>query len=125
MKKVNENKLFLAIILAAFIIGFFHFLSVVYISSSSDITAHVTENVMESIQEQKVVTRVIDGDTVVVQGGDHVRLLGMDADERGDPCYKAAKERLLAPAVAVWHFFVTGLPTSRSWHGRPCQPSEV
>lgn len=41
----------------------------------------------------KTVTRIIDGDTVVIEG-ESVRLLGIDADERGDPCYKAAKERL-------------------------------
>jgi uncharacterized protein YqfA (UPF0365 family) len=33
--------------------------------------------------ENTVVTKVIDGDTVVVEGGWHVRLLGIDADEKG------------------------------------------
>ena len=41
-----------------------------------------------------IVTKVIDGDTVVVEGGWHVRLLGMDADEKGYPCYDAAKTGL-------------------------------
>ena len=41
-----------------------------------------------------IVTKVIDGDTVVVEGGYHVRLLGMDADEKGYPCYDSAKTRL-------------------------------
>jgi len=36
----------------------------------------------------------VDGDTVVVSGGDHVRLLGIDADEKGYPCYGAARVRL-------------------------------
>lgn len=44
--------------------------------------------------EMKMVTKVIDGDTVVVEGGYHVRLLGMDADERGYPCYTPAKKKL-------------------------------
>ena len=44
--------------------------------------------------QDSIVTKVIDGDTVVVEGGDHVRLLGMDADEKGYPCYDAAKTRL-------------------------------
>jgi micrococcal nuclease len=44
--------------------------------------------------QDSIVTKVIDGDTVVVEGGDHVRLLGMDADEKGYPCYDAAKKRL-------------------------------
>ena len=43
---------------------------------------------------QTIVTKVIDGDTVVVEGGWHVRLLGMDADETGYPCYAPAKTRL-------------------------------
>lgn len=39
------------------------------------------------------VTKVIDGDTIVIEG-DSVRLLGIDADEKGYPCYKPAKQRL-------------------------------
>jgi endonuclease YncB( thermonuclease family) len=41
-----------------------------------------------------VVTKVIDGDTIVVEGGWHVRLIGIDADEKGYPCYEQAKKRL-------------------------------
>ena len=37
---------------------------------------------------------MIDGDTVVVEGGYHVRLLEIDADEKGYPCYESAKTRL-------------------------------
>jgi micrococcal nuclease len=44
--------------------------------------------------ENTIVTKVIDGDTVVVEGGWHVRLLEIDADEKGYPCYDAAKKRL-------------------------------
>ncbi len=44
--------------------------------------------------ETKLVTKIIDGDTVIVEGGDSVRLLGIDTDERGYPCYSAAKDRL-------------------------------
>ena len=43
--------------------------------------------------ELKMVTRVIDGDTVIADG-ESVRLLGIDSDERGDPCYSEAKQRL-------------------------------
>ena len=42
----------------------------------------------------KVVTKIIDGDTLLVEGGEQVRLLGIDADEKGEPCYEVAKERL-------------------------------
>ena len=41
-----------------------------------------------------MVTKVIDGDTVVVEGGEHVRLIGIDADEAGSTCYQEAKRRL-------------------------------
>ena len=44
--------------------------------------------------DNTIVTKVIDGDTVVVEGGEHLRLLGTDADEKGYPCYDAAKTRL-------------------------------
>ena len=42
----------------------------------------------------KIVTKVIDGDTVLIEGGYSVRLLGIDTDERGKSCYETAKERL-------------------------------
>lgn len=43
--------------------------------------------------ETGFVTKVIDGDTVVVNG-ESVRLLGIDADEKNEPCYKEAKKRV-------------------------------
>ena len=42
----------------------------------------------------RMVTKIIDGDTVLIEGGYSVRILGIDADERGNPCYESAKERL-------------------------------
>ncbi len=39
------------------------------------------------------VSKIIDGDTVIAEG-ESVRLLGIDADEKGYPCYSAAKERI-------------------------------
>jgi micrococcal nuclease len=44
--------------------------------------------------EQTIVTKVIDGDTVIVEGGESVRLLGMDSDEKGYPCFTPAKKRM-------------------------------
>lgn len=35
--------------------------------------------------EEAVVVRVIDGDTVVIEGGYHVRFIGIDAPEVGEP----------------------------------------
>lgn len=48
----------------------------------------------DDIGEKKLVTKIIDGDTVVIEGGECVRLLGIDADERDCPCYEPAKQRL-------------------------------
>jgi len=44
--------------------------------------------------EIKIVTKVIDGDTIIVEGGKTIRLLGIDADEKGYPCYYSAKKEL-------------------------------
>lgn len=44
--------------------------------------------------KRAMVTKVLDGDTVIVEGGHHVRLLGIDADEGGYPCYEEAKSQL-------------------------------
>jgi len=44
--------------------------------------------------ETSVVSRVIDGDTVELINGERVRLLGMDAAEKGKKCYKEATTRL-------------------------------
>lgn len=42
----------------------------------------------------KIATKIIDGDTFLIEGGYSVRVLGIDADERGYPCYEAAKTGL-------------------------------
>ncbi|MDO8529957.1 MAG: thermonuclease family protein [bacterium] len=44
--------------------------------------------------EYAIVTNVIDGDTIIVDGGHWVRLLEMDADEKKERCYNEAKDRL-------------------------------
>lgn len=44
--------------------------------------------------EKKIVTKIIDGDTIIVEGGETIRLLGMDCDERGRECYTDAKKRI-------------------------------
>lgn len=50
--------------------------------------------VVATTKEAALVTRIVDGDTIVVEGGQKVRLLGMDTDERGEPCYSEAKNAL-------------------------------
>ena len=53
-----------------------------------------TGNVVRVDKEELVfVSKVIDGDTIVADG-EHIRLLGIDADERGYDCYKEAKLEL-------------------------------
>ncbi len=42
----------------------------------------------------RLVTKVIDGDTFLIEGGYSVRILGFDADERGYPCYGEATKRM-------------------------------
>jgi micrococcal nuclease len=49
---------------------------------------------LATTKEPALVTRIVDGDTIVVEGGQKVRLLGMDTDERGEPCYSEAKNVL-------------------------------
>lgn len=119
-----NNKTFLAIIIGALIIGGFIYFGLQKtevsvapaIKTSPSINTKDTNNysniprndgiAVNSISniatstascgaaENTIVTKVIDGDTVVVEGGWHIRLLGMDADEKGYPCYDQAKIRL-------------------------------
>ena len=39
-----------------------------------------------------LVSRVIDGDTIVLEGGEHVRYIGIDTPETGRPYYPEAKK---------------------------------
>lgn len=44
--------------------------------------------------QEKIITKIIDGDTVIIEGGKSVRLLGIDCDEKGRKCYTPAKNRI-------------------------------
>jgi len=44
--------------------------------------------------EEYMVTKVIDGDTLIIEGGRRVRLLGIDSAEREKPCYRPASLKL-------------------------------
>ncbi len=83
----KRNKIVIAIIAGALILG-----AAVYLAPFQRIPAD--ESGKCPAPSEAAVTKVIDGDTVVVEGGFHVRLLGIDADESGFPCYSEAKERL-------------------------------
>lgn len=93
MKKFFErNKIFLVIIIGALIIG--GVIYVKFLKSSNSPSPSSSSPTKCLVPSETIVTKVIDGDTVIVEGGYHVRLLGIDADEAGYPCYQAAKSRL-------------------------------
>lgn len=81
---LRKNKIVLAIVIGISVIGVIAYISISKKEPSSKCLA----------PSEVMVTKVLDGDTVIVEGGYHVRLLGIDADERGYPCYKEGKERL-------------------------------
>jgi micrococcal nuclease len=72
-----------------------------FISGCSTTTSQVTKNFDN--KEKTIVTKVIDGDSIITQGGEHVRLLGIDTPEKGEPYYSDAtnflKERILMKEV--------------------------
>ena len=59
--------------------------SLILIFSISFLGCHKTGNLV-------LVTRVIDGDTIEIEGGYHVRYIGIDASEKGEPFYGEATE---------------------------------
>jgi micrococcal nuclease len=93
---LKENKIVLAVIVGALIVG-----AAIYFSpkkaeiNTGQTGAKTCENVPELPDEtMKLATKIIDGDTFLIEGGYSVRILGIDADERGYPCYDPAKNRL-------------------------------
>ncbi len=95
---LKENKIVLAIIIGALIVG-----GAIYFSSRERVkkeeveekTAINCENIPELEDGAiKLATKVIDGDTFLIEGGYSVRILGIDTDERGYPCFEAAKNGL-------------------------------
>ncbi len=98
MKK--ENKIILVIIISALLISTSIFLGFYILKQQT--TGKIIDNEYSKLSSKPsdnnligkhVVTKIIDGDTIVVEG-ENLRLLGMDADERGYPCYTIAKKRL-------------------------------
>ncbi len=96
----EKNKIFLAIVVGALIIG-----AAIYFSSgklgkgAGENQGGVSSSECTDIPELqdgalKLATKIIDGDTFLIEGGYSVRILGLDADERDHPCYGAAKNRL-------------------------------
>jgi micrococcal nuclease len=58
-----------------------------------------------SSSSSAVVARVLDGDTIVLTSGEHVRLVQIDSPEKASECYgeaaSALTRRLLAPGTRV------------------------
>jgi len=104
MKKfLEKNKIFIRIITLALIFGGAIYFSKVKINKNligslvnkEEFSSKACTNLpLLEDGAKKLVTKVIDGDTFLIEGGYSVRILGIDADERGYPCYGSAKERL-------------------------------
>lgn len=98
-KFFKENKIFFTIVIGALVIG-----AAIYFSGGKGIDKKTGEEISSpqncsNIPELpdgalKLATKIIDGDTFLIEGGYSVRILGIDADERGYPCYDAAKNGL-------------------------------
>ena len=98
MDLTPKEKLFFSIQVVTIFLIIVGFLYLSTKSSISAIGSSITfpsakYNFTQEFTGLKMVTKVIDGDTVLIEG-EKVRLLGIDADERGYPCYEPAKLRL-------------------------------
>jgi len=92
--KNKGNKIFLAIVIGALIVG-----AGIYFGLRDEQKVNLPPDIPLSdftseCPTEAIVTKVLDGDTVVVEGGYHIRLLSIDTDEKGYLCYGEAKSRL-------------------------------
>jgi len=72
---------------------FYPALKHIYVFPEEDVK--FTRNIPELPDKaRRLVTKVIDGDTFIIEGGYSVRIIGIDADEKRYPCYEVAKRRL-------------------------------
>ena len=93
----EKNKIFLAIVVGVLIVGI-----AIYFSGREEKPLVREQEQIQSCENipelpdgaLKIATKIIDGDTFLIEGGYSVRILGIDADERGYPCYEEAKNRL-------------------------------
>jgi micrococcal nuclease len=83
------------VVIMLFVFGFSSGLTGVFdfMSDRTDVSIDgVSFNFLDS--EKAVVTEVTDGDTVVLESGDKVRLLGINSPEKGQPCSAEATAKL-------------------------------
>lgn len=64
------------------------------------------------------VKRYVDGDTLVIQSGEHVRILGIDTPERGECGYKLATVKLSSLAVGRVYLYRDAAEPNRDRYGR-------
>jgi micrococcal nuclease len=94
-----QNKVFGIVIICGFlIIGVVYFVDkkeeVITVKSENKVTVQNNTEQKCNFAQEVLVTKVIDGDTIVVEGGNHIRLIGIDSDEFGYPCFESAKKEL-------------------------------
>lgn len=65
-----------------------------------------------------LVTRVIDGDTIVVEGGAHVRIIGIDTPEVGQCGYGPASKNMARLVLNKRVVLVPGARTDKDRYGR-------
>lgn len=64
----------------------------------TDLSLNAESQQAPSLKETTLVTRVVDGDTIEIQGGTRVRLIGIDTPEVGD-CYAAEATNYLRSLI--------------------------
>jgi endonuclease YncB( thermonuclease family) len=100
MEKFFEKKnILIGTVILGLIIGGLFYFEGKKVENRNFLKNKVSVNKCENIHKlsdgtKKLVTKVIDGDTFLIEGGYSVRVLGIDADERGYPCYDEAKRGL-------------------------------
>lgn len=80
----EKNKIFISIIISAFIIGGF-----IYVAISQSKSNNTPDKILASI-----VDYVVDGDTVELRTGERIRLIGINTPETGQPYSSDAKNKL-------------------------------
>lgn len=84
------------ILIAHFVFGFdFGFDTLTdFVGEHTDFSTEGISFSLTGSAETAAVSRVIDGDTIVLESGDKVRLLGINSPETGQPCSSEAKEQM-------------------------------
>lgn len=107
MGKKNKNLMIgigIGVIILLVVNGIFLFRLTGFVSKENNIgnepdevseeVSKIFENTNEKITNTIIVDYVIDGDTIKLLTGEEVRLIGINAPEKGEKCYEEAKEYL-------------------------------